>query len=78
MQTISTQVKLAKLKKNEAQLRFYGDKNDGEKFLHHSTSSFLVPCSIFQITSCQFAGRRPNGMLTRGTRARTQALADTN
>ncbi len=46
-----------------------------KKFLHHSTSSFLVPCSIFQITSHQFAGRRPNGMLTLGTRARTKTMA---
>ena len=42
-----------------------------KKFLHHSTSSFLVPCSIFKTTPYQFPGQRPNGMLTRGTRART-------
>ena len=51
------------------------NQNSNLKFLHHSTSSFLVPCSIFQTNSCQFAGRRPNGMLTRGTRARTQTIA---
>ena len=46
-----------------------------KKFLHHSTSSFLVPCSIFKTTQHQFPGRRPNGMLTRVTRARKQTIA---
>jgi hypothetical protein len=46
-----------------------------KKFLHHSTSSFLVACSIFKTTSHQFPGRRPEGKLTRGTRARTKTMA---
>ena len=46
-----------------------------KKFLHHSTSSVLVPCSIFKTTPYQFPGQRPNGMLTRGTRARTKTMA---
>jgi hypothetical protein len=45
------------------------------KFQSKIPSSFLVSCSIFKTTSHQFAGRRPNGMLTRGTRARTQTMS---